>query len=147
MVKCRGPKLTWDVLEVKRLLTSERDDALQQILAHYQGPLLPQADNAWVRGERATLEQSLMNTALKTLDRWQAGGKSERCLEMARRLLALEPLNPDLIEHVLDGILVFDGPAAACRELALFTKVFQEELGELPPQLLRADQVLRSKMN
>jgi tetratricopeptide (TPR) repeat protein len=36
-VQCRGPKLTWDVLEVKRLLTSERDDALQEVLTHYQG--------------------------------------------------------------------------------------------------------------
>jgi DNA-binding SARP family transcriptional activator len=147
VVQCRGPKLTWDVLEVKRLLTSERDDALQDVLTHYQGPFLPQADNAWVQGERATLERSLMNTALKTMDRWQASGKSQRCLEMARRLLELEPLNPDLIEHVLNGVLVLDGPAAACRELALVTNVFQEELGELPPQLLRFDQVLRSKTN
>ncbi len=99
------------------------------------------------RGERALLERSLLNTALKTMDRWQASGKSQQCLEMARRLLELEPLNPDLIEHVLNSVLVLDGPAAARRELALFTKVFQEELGELPPQLLRIDQVLRSKMN
>jgi DNA-binding SARP family transcriptional activator/Tfp pilus assembly protein PilF len=144
-VQCQGPKLTWDVLEVKRLLTSERDDALQHVLTHYKGPFLPQADNDWVRDERTRLERTLINTALKTMDRWQSGGKSQRCLETARRLLEVEPLNPDLIEHVINSVLVLDGSAAARRELALFAKIFQEELGELPPQLRQVDRALRAK--
>jgi DNA-binding SARP family transcriptional activator len=143
-VQCQGPKLTWDVFEIKRLLSSDFEDALPRAMAHLQGLFLPHADNAWVRSERLSLERFILDKALKITDRWRETGESKRSLEITRRLLKFEPLNPDLIESLIKSVQVLDGPAAARRELSLFTGRFQTEYGELPQQLKQLQQILRS---
>lgn len=138
-VNCEGPRLRFDVSEIKSLLSAEAEDGLERAVRAYAGSFLPQAESDWARSEREALEWSVIKAGLRLMDAWSARGEFTKCLELSARLLELEPLNEVLAEYLVSATLELEGHLAARRALEDITRRYRDEVGELPSRLRDLD--------
>ena len=135
-VQLQGPRLNWDVTDVKRLLNAGDDDSVWEAIQAYSGAFLPGASVTWAQEERRALEWSVVKAGLRLIDRWNAEGQSSKCLELALRLREIEPYNEVLAEYLVVATLELEGHIAARRALDDLSSQFKLEVGEVPPRLL-----------
>jgi DNA-binding SARP family transcriptional activator len=138
-VSCEGPRLRFDVAEIKSLLSADVEDSLERALKAYTGSFLPQAESEWARSERETLEWSVIKAGLRLMDSWSTRGDFNKCLELAQRLLEIEPLNEVLAEYLVSATMELEGHLAARRALEDIARRYRDEVGELPARLQDLD--------
>lgn len=130
-----GLELTWDVAELRQALRQGGEAGITRALDLYQGPFLPSADSEWANTERQDLAWSVIRTGLETIEAWFAQGQYEKCLNLAGRLLEIEPYDEGLNEYLVRATKALQGEAAARRTVARLVHRFENELGGLPPAL------------
>jgi DNA-binding SARP family transcriptional activator len=138
-VSCEGPRLRFDVMEIKSLLSADVEDGLERAVRAYTGSFLPQAESDWARSERETLEWSVIKAGLRLMDSWSNRGDFSKCLELAQRLLEIEPLNEVLAEYLVSATMELEGHLAARHALEDIARRYRNEVGELPPRLQDLD--------
>ena len=87
-----------DVARFARLVADGVPEALERAVALYRGELLAglgelgEGFDGWLAGERRRLEEMLRSALARLLDHYVVTGGIERAIELALRLLALDPL-------------------------------------------------------
>jgi DNA-binding SARP family transcriptional activator len=138
-VSCEGPRLRFDAADIKSLLSADEEDDLERAVRAYTGSFLPQAESDWARSERETLEWSVIKAGLRLMDSWSTRGDFGKCLQLAQRLLEIEPLNEVLAEYLVSATMELEGHIAARRALEDIARRYRDEVGELPSRLQDLD--------
>jgi tetratricopeptide (TPR) repeat protein len=134
-VRCEGPLLSWDVADLKRLLSAGPVEDRERALSLYAGAFLPGADSEWARAEREALEWSVVKVGLETIEGWFREGNYGKCLELSERLLDIDPLNETLNQFLVRATEALEGAVAAQQARARIRARFLREVGEVPPSL------------
>ncbi len=135
-VRAEGIRLEWDAEQVKRDLKERTAQHLDRALDRYAGPFLPQAESEWAQTERETLEWDLVRTGLLLMRTWSDEQEWQKCHDLARRLLTIDPVNEALAEYLLITTMELEGLAASRQLLEQLSEHFAQEVGLLPPVLL-----------
>lgn len=126
-----------DIAEVLQHLNTKGIEGVGQALAKYRGPFLVMTESDWAVEERSRLEWLIIKVGLETLEDYYEQGEDQLCLDLARRLLEVEPLN-----EAAHGLLIratgrLRGAVAARQELHHASQQFLREVGEVPPSIVR----------
>jgi len=134
-VRAEGIVLDWDVAALQRDLKERNPQSLNRALNRYRGPFLPQAESEWARMERDTLEWNVISCGLNLMEAWSREREWEKCLDLAQRLLTIDPVNAALAEYLMQATLELEGLVASRQVLSQLADRFQRELGTVPPTL------------
>ena len=127
-----GLRVQWDALEVKRALQLGGELGLHRALALYAGPFLPRSDGVWADEYRHDLEWSLTESGLRAVEDLYKLGKHAACLELAERLLEINPLNIGTAVLLVRSLYELHGSLVARSRLDRLATVFRGHLGEVP---------------
>jgi TolB-like protein/DNA-binding SARP family transcriptional activator len=142
-----------DVGEFEQAAQSHDADKLAQALTLYRGELLEGLDlqaeplEEWLVGERRRLRNIAVEGLGRLLTHRQRSGDRERAMQVAMRLLAIDPA----LEHVHRALmqLYHEGgnTAHALKQYAICEKILRRELGVEPEAATRdlRNQILRSR--
>jgi len=134
-VRAEGIVLDWDVASLQRDLKERSPQSLNRALDRYRGPFLPQAESEWARMERDTLEWSVISCGLNLMEAWSREREWKKCLDLAQRLLTIDPVNVALAEYLMQATLELEGLVASRQVLGQLADRFEHELGTVPPTL------------
>jgi len=129
--------LRWDVADLRRTLNDRHGIHLMEMLSRYGGPFLPKAESRWADMVRNDLQRWIIRVGLETLDDWYRQGEHGKCLDLASRLVEIDPLDEGLNEFLLKATLIVQGPAAARLAYRRVRERYEDEYGEVPPQIGR----------
>ena len=132
-----GVRVTVDLLDLRCALAAGGIDGLTRALALYRGPLLPDSDSEWVREERNDLEWSVVRVGLELVEEYFERGEDQLCLDLAGRLLDIEPFNEAIHTLLIRATARLSGTIAARQAMARSQAHFRDHLGEVPLTLQR----------
>lgn len=132
--------LGWDVHELETELT--HPGASLPELTNLE--FLPTSESEWARGEREQLKRWVTQVGLETMERWYQVGDYEKCIQLAERLLPLDPLDEALHTFLLNATWHVRGQLAAQHLYRHSAATFIREVGEIPPGLTKLDQQWRT---
>jgi TolB-like protein/Tfp pilus assembly protein PilF len=127
-----------DVLRFERLVTKGSLESLARAADLYRGDLLigiafrAEAYEDWLAGERARLRELALGALGKLLDHHAAAGDAERGVEVAIRLLALDPLQEHVHRALMRLFMAAGRGDAALRQYERCREVLRRELGVEP---------------
>jgi DNA-binding SARP family transcriptional activator len=113
---------------------SERVQSLAEAVELYGGPLLPGYYQDWIIPAQEHLSEQYSQAATALIEQTEAAGQSDRALEFAQRLVALDPLREDAHLHLIRLLARCGHVDAAKRQLARLETVLREEFGESPSE-------------
>ena len=121
--------LSWDVLEFERLLLEHEGNAAANAFEWFQGSFMPEAEGDWVETERAQLNALALKFGLTWCETWFEQHQHQRCIQLATRLLELDPLDEHLSGLLVRATEALEGRAAARQTVKRLRKRFETELG------------------
>ena len=127
-----------DVLRFERLVMQGSVESLARAADLYRGDLLSgiafqaEAYEDWLAGERARLRELALTALGKLLDHHAAAGDAERGIEVAIRLLALDPLQESVHRTLMRLYMAAGRGDAALRQYERCREVLRRELGVEP---------------
>ena len=127
-----------DVEEFIRLAGSDDVSALSRAAELYNGPLLAELDfsddafSEWLRKERSRFEALVGNVFSRLVERMDQCGRGVEAIEVAERLIALDPLREDWQRLLLRLLARYHGRSAALDRARIFSEFLQEELDVTP---------------
>jgi TolB-like protein/Flp pilus assembly protein TadD len=130
--------VTTDVLRFERLMTEGSIDSLARAADLYRGDLLngiafrAEAYEDWLASERARLRELALGALGKLLDHHAAAGDTERGVEVAIRLLAVDPLQEHVHRALMRLFMAAGRADAALRQYERCCNVLRRELGVEP---------------
>src|SRR5262249_14870098 len=143
-VACDPAAVTVDVSEFERRASEASRGALAEAAALYQGELLEGLTvqeapfEEWLLGERERLHEMALVALSRLLAHLQATGSAEDAVQVALRLLALDPLQ-EPVHRVLMRLYVDTGRrGAALRQYQLWVATLQRELRTEPESEAKA---------
>ncbi|GGR03193.1 BTAD domain-containing putative transcriptional regulator [Deinococcus ruber] len=134
-VEAGGMIVRLDLQELKHTLYGARLEELRTALEKYTGPFLPESDTDWVVEERTTVEWLIIRTGLEILEEYYQQGDDALCMDLAERLLQVEPLNEGINTLLIRATERLKGAVTARHTLERVRKRFRDEVGELPTAL------------
>ena len=134
-VEAGGMRVRLDLQELKRSLYGARLQELRAALETYTGAFLPESDTDWVVEERTNVEWLIVRTGLEILEEYYQQGDDALCMELAERLLQVEPLNEGINTLLIRATERLKGAVTARHTLERVRKRFRDEVGDLPPAL------------
>ena len=127
-----------DAVELERLVADGAPEALERAAELYQGDLLDgigvhdPAFEDWLRTERERLHDSAREAMSSLLDHETSAGNTDQAVAMARRLLALDPLQ-EAVHRALMRLYAQKGDrATALKQYQACRDVLKVELGIEP---------------
>jgi DNA-binding SARP family transcriptional activator len=127
--------ITWDVLEFEAALSEQSPEGVNRAFKHYVGSFLPQAEGEWLETERASLNARALSAGLEWCKTWFERQQYGRCIQLATRLLEIDPLDESLNEHLVRATKALEGRVAARQTVKRLQKRFESELGSVPGTL------------
>ena len=133
-----GSAVDTDVLRFERLVTKGSIESLARAADLYRGDLLSgiafraEAYEDWLARERARLRELALGALGKLLDYHDAAGDAERGIEVAIRLLALDPLQEHVHRALMRLFMTAGRGDAALRQYERCRDVLHRELGVEP---------------
>jgi DNA-binding SARP family transcriptional activator len=133
-----------DVARFERRIAEGTTDALEEAVDLYRGDFLEGFDleesgfEEWMRTERERLRGVMRGALARLLERHTEAGHLDRALEVARRLLALDPLDEPTHRALMRLHARQGRHAAALRQYQLCMGVLERELGVEPDAETRA---------
>jgi tetratricopeptide (TPR) repeat protein len=124
-------QITWDVLEFEAALSEQSPEGVNRAFRHYAGPFLPQSEGEWLETERASLNALALSAGLQWCKTWFERQQYGRCIQLATRLLEIDPLDESLNEHLVRATKALEGRVAARQTLKRLKKRFESELGSV----------------
>jgi DNA-binding SARP family transcriptional activator len=125
----RPDGLEIDVVLFERLVADGTPETLEQAATLYRGPFLEgfadcgEEFDAWLAAERRRLDEMLQETLQRLLDHYVVTGAIDRAIQVALRLLAVDPLQESVQRTLIRLYMYQDRVGAAldqyrrCREL------------------------------
>jgi DNA-binding SARP family transcriptional activator len=128
-------EITWDVLEFEAALAEQSPEGVNRAFKHYAGPFLPLAEGEWLETERASLNARALGAGLEWCKTWFERQQYGRCIQLATRLLEIDPLDESLNELLVRSTKALEGRVAARQTVKRLQKRFESELGSVPGSL------------
>jgi DNA-binding SARP family transcriptional activator len=122
-------ELTWDVLEFEAALTEHNPAGVARAFKLYEGPFMPLSEGEWLETERATLNETALKAGLEWCKTWLERQQYGRCVQLATRLLELDPLDESINEHLIRATRALEGRVTARQTIKRLRKRFETELG------------------
>jgi DNA-binding SARP family transcriptional activator len=136
-VRSEGLELISDVARLRRALSAGGEAGLVESLRLYRGPFLPDADSEWSRVQREDLAWSIRRLGVEVMQELRARRDHRRRLELADRLVEIDPFDETLNEQLVGAARAVGGGTAARSVAERLTRRFEQELGVVPPRLER----------
>ena len=127
-----------DVATFEQLARRQTRKALEQAAALYTGDLLAgltlreSAFEDWLRAERDRLRETALRTLRRLLEAATAAADLEPGVQVAKRLLVIEPLDEPVHRALMQLYETLGRRAAALRQYHLCAEVLHRELGLAP---------------
>ncbi len=127
-----------DVARFEGLVAKATPDALKQAAALYRGDLLDgfslkeEPFEAWARAERERLRHLASVALMKLIAHCDEVGDTERCIETAARLLALDPLRESAHRILMRAYASQGRLASALKQFETCRNILRRELGVEP---------------
>jgi two-component SAPR family response regulator len=128
----QGVRVTWDALEVQKALKVGGELGLRKALALYTGSFLPRSEGAWVEERRWDLEWSVVRAGLLAVDELFRQGNYKVCIELAERLIEINPLEAGISVLLVQAVKELDGVLAARSMLEQVMARFRSSIGDVP---------------
>ena len=135
-----------DVIEISRLLqeaqaasdSSARRNALEQAVARYNGPLLPDCYDEWILPLREEWQQNYLNTVYTLIDLLAEQRDYRTAIEHAQRLLQYDALQETTYARLMQLHAALGDRATALRIYHLCRTTLDRELGVDPSPTTQA---------
>lgn len=98
----------------------------------YKGELLPGFDDEWVVPARERLHALYVDVLLQLTQRARASSDYPRAVDLARRLLAVEPANEQAHQHLMFCLASSGDRSAALKQYEACRRALREDLGVAP---------------
>jgi len=127
-----------DVADFERLRANADTEALERAAELYGGDLLAgivvnePSFEEWLRGERQRLREGLMAVLSRLMAVYRQTGDADRAIQIALRLVVLEPLEEDAHRMLMRLYMDKGRRAAALQQYQSCVEVLQRELGAEP---------------
>jgi len=132
---CSDAPLQWDVHEFEATLRNPEGPLPELTSVDF----LPAAESEWAQEEREQLRRWVTQVGLETMDQWYQVGDYEKCIQLAERLLPLDPLDEALHTFLLNATWHARGQLAAQHRYRHSAATFIREVGEVPPGLMKLE--------
>ena len=146
------PDIELDVSEFKRLAAQTKPEALKRAAQLYKGDLLDgfslkeESFEAWVRVERERLRHLACDVLANLIAHCDDVGDTELCVEMAVRLLQLDPLRESAHRILMSAYDAQGRQASGLKQFEICRDVLKRELGVEPePETVALYRELRRK--
>lgn len=106
--------------------------SLERAARLYRGDLLPALDDEWLEPYRAALHDQAVLVHEELIRRHLQAGDRPLALQVAQRLLALEPLRESVYARIMQLQFEMEDPAAAAHTYGRCVVVLKAELGASP---------------
>jgi DNA-binding SARP family transcriptional activator/TolB-like protein len=144
MIGIRAKDLGVDARQFMALAKSSKEDDSDRAIELYRGEFLPDLTldieefDAWRRQQQDQLAAAAARV-FETLSRYaDERGEGERAIDMAERLLALDPTREDWQRIALAVYARYRGREAALGRAKVFTELLKRDLGVSPEEETRA---------
>jgi DNA-binding SARP family transcriptional activator len=137
-VSLAGQNIDLDVAEFERFVAEATPEALKRAAALYRGDLLDgfslkeDSFEAWARAERERLRHLACNALVRLIAHCDEVGDTERCVETAARLLALDPLRESAHRILMRAYVAQGRQASALKQFETCRDILRRELGVEP---------------
>jgi len=123
-----------DVLELQQKLNSVTGSPQewQAAVALYQGDLLPDFYEDWVLSERRLVKRQYIAGLLKLVQYHRAQSHYTQAVQMAQRILEIEPIDERAHQHLMVCFTATGDRAAALRQYEMCVNILRDELGVVP---------------
>lgn len=142
-----------DALEFERLV-DDAGDGLQRAATLYGGEFLEGLDirepafDDWLTAKRQQLRECAVNALSRLLALHSDNGRTERAIDAALRLLALDPLQEDVHRTLMQLYAKQGRHAAALRQFQVCRSLLARELGVQPqPQTVQLRDAIQRRRN
>ena len=122
-------EITWDVLEFEAALADQSPAGVTRAFKLYSGSLLPRAEGEWLESERAALDAHALKSGLHWCKTWFERQQYGRCIQLATRLLQIDPLDESLGQHLVMATKALEGRVAARQTVKRLRQRFDSEFG------------------
>jgi tetratricopeptide (TPR) repeat protein len=129
-------RLYWDALEVKRALNIPGDLGARKAMVLYTGPFLPRSESAWAEEYRMDLEWSVARAGLLALEDLFQLERFEPCIELAERLLEINPMDIGVSVMLVRTVKELSGTLEARSKLDQLSARFVSQIGVVPDPLI-----------
>ncbi|GBF08171.1 transcriptional regulator, SARP family [Deinococcus aerius] len=143
-VRCEGVHLTWDLGQVRDALLGSSPDVMLTTKFNIKD-FLQGSESEWVETERDRVSRWIVRVGLETMDAWYSEGSYAKCVQLAQRLIEVDPLDEGLHDFLIRATAQMSGISAArtaCWESHAF---FAKEVGHVPPLLEQLAQQLQAQ--
>ena len=141
-----GLRIYWDALEVRKALELGGELGLKRALGLYSGSFMPRSEGVWAEEFRNDLEWSVASAGLATVENLYKLERYDTCIELAGRLLEINPLDVTLSVFLVQAVRSLKGSLAARQELERLAHIFDTQIGEVP-EILNEMRGTMLKMN
>ena len=137
-IAIRPDGLEIDVLLFERLVADGTPETLEQAAALYRGPLLQgfaecdEKFDEWLGVERRRLDEMLQQALQRLLDHYVVTGAIDRAIQIALRLIALDPLQESVHRTLIRLYMYQDRVGSALDQYRRCRELLARELGVRP---------------
>ena len=137
-IAIRADLVELDALRFERLAADGTPETLERAAGLYRGPLLDgfdgpgEAFDDWLATERRRLEEILQQVLHRLLDHYVVTGAIERAIQVALRLLALDPLQEGVHRALIRLYMYQDRVGSALDQYRRCRELLARELGVAP---------------
>ncbi len=120
-------------LDVDAFSEASNDAArLEEAVALYRGDLLPELYDEWLDGFRERFRNIYLTVLTQLVSRLRKRGDLTRAIEMARKILEVDPWREDVVRRVVALRYEFGDAAGAISEYRQFAARLRDEMGVDP---------------
>lgn len=127
-----------DALEFEKLARGKSAPDWQDALSLYQDDFLPDTYEDWALEWRERLAQLYFETLLRLIAHHRSSANYEKAIELARRLLALDPANEAAHQHIMVCYEAMGDRAAALRQYESCIEALNGLVGVRPSPMTEA---------
>jgi DNA-binding SARP family transcriptional activator len=137
-VALRTGEVEIDALQFERLATDGTPETLERAAGLHRGPLLAgfaevgEGFDDWLLSERRRLDETLQQVLQRLLDHYVVTGAIERAIQIALRLLALDPLQEAVHRALIRLYMYQDRVGSALDQYRRCRELLARELGIAP---------------
>ena len=131
-IQTNNLRLRWDAQELLRTLRELNHEELLKKLEDYKGPFLNTLDTPWTEEVRHKIETHLTQQGIIALQQLHAQGRTELCLQLAERLITIQPFLSEIIAIQLQATFELYGEEASKRLQLEISRQLKAQFGGIP---------------